>query len=112
MTLIEMGGFGTVRKLKSDDKTLRGIDEAIGSPSFLAVNYTDNYHADCALPVLKKRGYRTIGLLGPGSMPHAFVMRLKEGLPGAAFVDATEFVDHLTAVKSPEEIGMIRSSSH
>src|SRR5882762_9734415 len=58
MTLIEMGG----------------IDEVIGSPSFLAVNYTDNYHADLAIEVLKKRGYRNIGLVGPGSMPHAFVM--------------------------------------
>src|SRR5438093_5777417 len=61
MTLIEMGGFGTVRKLKGDDKIHRGIDEVIGSPAFLAVNYTDNYHADFALPVLKKHGYRTIG---------------------------------------------------
>ena len=83
MTLIEMGGFGAVRRLKGDDTVHRGIDEVIGSPSFLAVNYTDNYHADCALPVLKKRGYRTIGLVGPGSMPHAFVTRLKDGLAGS-----------------------------
>src|SRR5262249_18273156 len=73
MTLIEMGGFSAARKLKGSDPIYRGIDEVIGSPSFLAVNYTDNYHADCALDVLKKRGYRTIGLVGPGSMPHAFV---------------------------------------
>ena len=69
MTLIEMGGFGAVRKLKGTDPIHRGIDEVIGSPSFLAVNYTDNYHADCALSVLRKRGYGTIGLVGPGSMP-------------------------------------------
>ena len=108
MTLIEMGGFGAVRSLKGKDNIHRGIDEVIGSPSFLAVNYTDNYHADCALPVLKKRGYHTIGLVGPGSMPHAFVTRLKEGLPGTAFVDATDFVDRLKALKSPEEIGLIK----
>jgi Xaa-Pro aminopeptidase len=107
MTLIEMGGFGAVRKLKGTDPVHRGIDEVIGSPSFLAVNYTDNYHADCALDVLKKRGYRTIGLVGPGSMPHAFVMHLKEGLSGTTFVDATEFIDHLKAIKSDEEIGLI-----
>src|SRR3954447_11778263 len=108
MTLIEMGGFGAVRKLKGADPVHRGIDEVIGSPSFLAVNYTDNYHADCAIDVLKKRGYRTIGLVGPGSMPHAFVTRLKEGLPGTAFVDATDFVDRLKALKSPEEISLIK----
>jgi Xaa-Pro aminopeptidase len=103
-----MGGFGAVRKLKGTDPVHRGIDELIGSPSFLAVNYTDNYHADCALPALKKHGYRTIGLVGPGSMPHAFVTRLKDELAGTTFVDATEFVDRLKAIKSAEEIGLIQ----
>ena len=83
MTMVEMGGFNTVRNLKGADPVHRGIGELLGSPSFLAVNYTDNYHADCIIPGLKKRGYGTIGLVGPGSLPHAFVMRLKEGLPGA-----------------------------
>jgi hypothetical protein len=67
MTVIEMGGFGVVRKLKGTDPIHRGIDEVIGAPSFLAVNYTDNYHADCALSVLRARGYRTIGLLVPAA---------------------------------------------
>ena len=67
MTLIEMGGFGIVRKLKGSDPVHRGIEEVIGSPSFLSVNYTDGYHADCALSVLKKHGYRTIVLLGPAA---------------------------------------------
>ncbi|MGH6767948.1 MAG: M24 family metallopeptidase [Xanthobacteraceae bacterium] len=108
MTMIEMGGFNTVRNLKGADPVHRGIGELLGSPSFLAVNYTDNYHADCALEVLKKRGYRTIGLVGPGSLPHAFITRIKEGLNGTQFVDATEFIDRLKAIKSEEEIGLIK----
>jgi Xaa-Pro aminopeptidase len=108
MTLIEMGGFGVVRKLKGGDPVHRGIDEVIGSPSFLSVNYTDNYHADCALATLKPRGYRTIGLVAPGSMPHAFITSLKEGLADAAFVDATDWLDLLKAIKSEEEIALIR----
>jgi Xaa-Pro aminopeptidase len=109
MTLIEMGGFGAVRKLKGSDPIHRGIDEVIGSPSFLAVNYTDNYHADCAVPVLKQHGHRTIGLVGPGSMPHAFMTRLQDALGGAVkFVDATDFIDRLKAIKSDEEVGLIR----
>src|SRR5262245_60287697 len=75
-TLVEMGGFGAVRKLSGTDPVHRGIDAVIGSPSFLCVNYTDNYHADCIVPLLKQRGHRTIGLVGPGSMPHALVTRL------------------------------------
>jgi len=108
MTMIEMGGTGVVRKLKGADHVHRGIEEVIGSPSFLSVNYTDNYHADCALAALKKRGYRAIGLVGPGSMPHAFVTRLQGGLAGTTFVDATDFVDRLKAIKSEEEIALTR----
>jgi Xaa-Pro aminopeptidase len=111
MTMIEMGGTSVVRKLKGADPVHRGIDEVIGSPSFLSVNYTDNYHADCALAVLKTRGYRTIGLVGPGSMPHAFVTRLQGGLAGTTFVDATDFVDRLKAIKSEEEIALTRRSA-
>jgi Xaa-Pro aminopeptidase len=105
MTLIEMGGFGAVRKLGGKDNVHRGVDEVIGSPSFLSINYTDNHHADLVLDALKKRGHRTIGLVGPGSMPHAFVTRVKT--LGATFVDATDFVDRLKAIKSEEEIALI-----
>lgn len=109
MTMVEMGGFNTVRNLKGSDPVHRGIGELMGSPSFLAVNYTDNYHADALLPGLKKRGYRSIGLVGPGSLPHAFVMRLKEGLPGTSFVDLTDVIDRLKAIKSAEEIALIET---
>src|SRR5262245_49402965 len=108
MTMVEMGGFDTVRNLKGSDPVHRGVGELLGSPSFLAVNYTDNYHADCIMPGLKKRGYKTIGLVGPGSMPHAFVMRLKEHVSGTTFIDATEFIDRLKAIKSDEEIALIK----
>jgi len=109
MTMVEMGGFNTVRNLKGTDPVHRGVGELIGSPSFFAVNYTDHFHANCILPDLKKRGYGTIGLVGPGSMPHAFVTRLKDGLTGGTkFVDATEFIDRLKAIKSEEEIVLIK----
>jgi len=35
-------------------------------------------------------------------MPHAFVTHLKDGLAGINFVDATDFVDRLKAIKSPK----------
>src|SRR5215475_5487395 len=50
MTMVEMGGNGAVRALKGKDPVHRGIDEVIGSNSFLSANYTDNYHAECVLP--------------------------------------------------------------
>ena len=41
-------------------------------------------------------------------MPHAFVTHLKDGLGGTTFVDATEFIDHLKAIKSAEEIALTK----
>ena len=79
MTLVEMGGFNTVRNLKASDPVHRGIGELMGSPSFLCVNYTDNYHADCIIPGLKKRGTKTIGLVGPGSLHPSGVIYTREG---------------------------------
>jgi Xaa-Pro aminopeptidase len=108
MTLIDMGPKGSVRKLDGNDPLQRGIAEVRSTPSFLTCNYTDNYQADCAVDALKPRGCRSIGLVGPGSMPHAFVTRLKEALSGVNFIDATEFVDRIKAIKSAEELGLIR----
>ena len=108
MTMVEMGGFNAVRNSKAPIGPSRRR-RADGSPSFFAVNYTDHFHAELILPDLKKRGYGTIGLVGPGSMPHAFVTRLKDGLAGSTkFVDATEFIDRLKAIKSEEEIVLIK----
>jgi Xaa-Pro aminopeptidase len=109
MTLIEMGNEGAVRKLNGTDPIHRGIDQVIGSPAFLSVAYTCDQHADYAISVLKQRGCRTVGLVGPAAIPHGFVARLQTVLGGAvSFVDATEFVDRLKAIKSEEEVGLIR----
>ena len=109
MTMVEMGGFNTVRNLKGADPVHRGIGELIGSPSFLAVNYTDNYHADCIVPGLKKRGYKH-HRPGRPRQPAARLRHAAEGaaLPARKFVDATEFVDRLKAIKSAEEIALIK----
>ena len=79
------------------------------TPAFTSVAYTDEYQAEIVAAELKRRGYRTIGWVGSGAMPHKFVARVEKELVGRAqFVDATEFVDHLKAIKSEEEKELIR----
>ena len=61
---------------------------------------------------LKRRGYRTIGWVGSGAMPHRFVARVERELDGKVqFVDATEFIDALKAIKSEEEKALIRRAA-
>jgi Xaa-Pro aminopeptidase len=109
MTVVDMGAKGARRKLDGGDDVNRGVGEMIFTPAFTSVAYTDEYQAELIVEELKRRGYRTIGWVGSGAMPYKFVARITHELDGKAkFVDATEFVDRLKAIKSAEEKGLIR----
>jgi Xaa-Pro aminopeptidase len=113
MTVVDMGPRGARRKLDGSDEVNRGVGEMIFTPAFTSVAYTDEYQAELVAEELKRRGYRTIGWVGSGAMPHRFVARIERDLAGKAkFVDATEFVDRLKAIKSEEEKELIRKAAH
>jgi Xaa-Pro aminopeptidase len=112
MTVVDMGGRGVRRQVDGGDEVNRGVGEMIFTPAFTNVAYTDAYQADLVAAELKRRGYRTIGWVASGAMPHAFVARIERELAGKAkFVDATEFVDRLKAIKSEEEKELIRKAA-
>src|SRR3569833_2120537 len=107
MTVIEMGPMGK-RSAVDKDPLHRGVAEQLCTPSFVSIVYTHGYDADLAVDALKRRSPRTIGLVGKGAMPHALVAALELVLAVAIFADATDLVDRIKAIKSPEEIGLIR----
>jgi len=107
MTVIDMGARGGRRRLDGKDPVHRGVGEVLTTAAFTSIAYTDGYQAERVLEDLKRRDYRRIGLVGAGAMPHGFVARIEQGLP-AEFVDATDFIDRLKAIKSAEEIALIR----
>ena len=109
MITVDMGGRGVRRKLDGHDEGHRGVGEQLFTPAFASVAYTHEYQAEIVAAELDHRGYRTIGWVGAGAMPHKFVARVEGEMAGkATFVDATEFVDHLKAIKSEEEKELIR----
>jgi Xaa-Pro aminopeptidase len=108
MTVIEMGPFDGACDLKGGDPLHRGVGELLHTPSFLSITYTHAYDADLAVSALKRRGYASIGYVGKGALPHAFVSQLEAGLSGTTFVDATEWIDRIKAIKSEEEQDLIR----
>jgi Xaa-Pro aminopeptidase len=110
MSVVEMGRTGETRHLEGDELH-RGVGKLLLTPSFLSINYTHEYDADCVVSELKPRSYQRIGLIGEGALPHAFVARIKSGLRGTEFVDATAHIDHIKAIKSPEEIALIRRTA-
>src|SRR5438270_7203304 len=106
MTLIEMGAKGRRDKLDGKDVNNPGIGEFIASPSFFSIAYTHDYDPVLVADELKRRGYKTVGLIGRGALPSALVDALREKVP-AKLVDASDFVDRIKAIKSAEEIALM-----
>ena len=107
MTTVGQGPFGLDAKL-NNDPIRRGVGRQFGSPSYTAVHYTSTYDAELALKALEPFNGATIGLLGTAQLSYAMVDYLKKHLTKSTFVDASNMVDEIKAVKSPEEIAIIR----
>jgi Xaa-Pro aminopeptidase len=113
MTVVDMGGKGVRRRIDGRDVTHRGVGELIFTPAFLSVAYTHGYQAELVAAELERRAYRTVGWVGSGAMPHKFVVGLERELEGKSrFVDATELIDRLKAIKSEEERELVRKCAH
>ncbi|HEY0919647.1 M24 family metallopeptidase [Devosia sp.] len=107
MTVIEMGEFGAVRELE-DDPVHRGVGRIACTPSFASIAYTNGYDAELLVAELRRTGARTVGLLAPGALPSALTAALAAAL-GLETIDASDLVDEVKAVKSPEEIALLHS---
>jgi Xaa-Pro aminopeptidase len=111
MTVVEHGAAGRRRSLTGNDADNPGVGEIVTTSAFPSVHYTQTYDAEVVSDVLSRRGYSKIGLVGAPGMRHGFVAYLEHTQSGAEIVDETEFIDHAKAVKSDEEIGLIRNAA-
>jgi Xaa-Pro aminopeptidase len=107
MSVVEMGEFGGLRDLGGADALHRGVGRMATTPSFFSVGYSTGYDAALVVDELARAGVTLLGLLTPGALPSA----LTAALAGYAPVDATDLVDRIKAVKSAEEIGLIKASA-
>ena len=112
MTVVEMGPFGGRHTFDRHDPSHRGVDEILHSPSFTSVSYTQGYDARLVADVLRRRRVRTVGLLGAAMLPAAFVAAIRDALPDPdGLEDASDLVDEIKAIKSAEEIALIRRAA-
>jgi Xaa-Pro aminopeptidase len=110
ITLVEMGASGRRDQLGGRDVNNPGIGEIIYSPSFFSIAYTHDYDPALIAGELNHRGYKTIGLVGRGALPSGLVDAIRNTVP-ATLVDASDLVDTIKAVKSAEEIALLRSTA-
>jgi Xaa-Pro aminopeptidase len=109
MTTISSGGRPPA-DLGPPPWAMRGVKRRLTAPYFRSLMYTDAYDADLAAEVLRSKGKGTIGIVGKGMMSAAFYEQLREKLPEGRFIAATNLVDQIKAVKSDEEIALIRKT--
>ena len=111
MTVIDQGSFGRRREFAGKDVYHRGVGEMIYTSFFSSVHYTTGYQGDIVREVIQKRGYKTIGFVVPGTMPHQLVQSVTRDFEGLTVVDITDGIDRLIAIKSEEELKLLRESA-
>lgn len=108
MTVVEMGAFGTDRTTDPAARSTRGVGRVLGTPSFHSVVYTIDYDTELVVKALDEAGAKRVGVLCPQALPHSLVLGLEARFET---VDATDALDRVKAVKSSEEIALIRQTA-
>ena len=110
MTMIGQGPFGLERPLPAEgDGLRRGVGRVLGTPSYASAHYTAAYDAELAATALAPYATGTIGMLGTAAISFALIDTLRRGpLHGARFIDASHVVDPIKAVKSADEMELVR----
>lgn len=83
-----------------------GIELAnnIAVPTFHNAAYADTFVSKEASTIIKKNGYKKIGFVAENLISAALYKNLVSTFPEIEFVNATEMIDNLVAVKSPEQL--------
>ena len=112
MTLVGQGPFNMAKTLPHEgDGTRRGVKQWLTTPSYASCHYTAPYDAALAAKGLQPYASGTIGLVGLYQMSAAMADYIRKEFPKAKFVDATEMVDRIKIIKSPEEQDLVRRAA-
>lgn len=90
--------------------TMRGVKNRLTAPYFRSLYYSNTYDAELAVEALKNKKDAKIGLVGKATMSAVFYEYLLKNLPEAIFVDFTDTIDQIKAIKSDEEISLIKKT--
>jgi Xaa-Pro aminopeptidase len=113
MSLVSQGPFGMIKDLpKEGDGVRRGVKTWMTTPSFVSAHYNAPYDGELAAKALAPYAGGTIGLLGTAQMSVALVDHLRNGrFSNSKFVNASDLVDKVKVIKSPEEIVLIKRTA-
>ncbi len=115
MTLINIGPRmdpeSALTDLSTKDWALRGVKNRFTAPYFPSLHYSKTYDAELIVDLLKSHSDITIGFVALGHIPASFYNYITSNLTGANFTDGTDLVDDIKAIKSDEEIELIKRAA-
>src|SRR3984893_16308413 len=108
MTVVMQGPFGGAEALTAQgDGVRRGVKRVLTAPSYASAVYTNDYDPDLAASALTPFAKGTIGLVCTYQMSLAMGEFLQRRFGDARFVNASDMVDRIKAMKSEEEMELI-----
>ena len=115
MTVINIGPQmdpqSALTDLSSKPWAYRGIKNRFTAPYFPSLCYSNTYDAELIVDLLKPLKNCTVGFVGLGHISVPFHDYIRTHLTAAEFVDATDMVDNIKAIKSDEEIQLIKETA-
>ena len=121
MTVVCQGPFGgneptaqaydTSFDQKGNQSHWRGVKKILTTPSYASAHYTKDYDPELAAKALKPFAAGTIGYVGTYQMSYAMLDTIKRVFPKARYVDASELVDKIKVIKSPEEQELVKRAA-
>jgi len=111
MTVVAQGPFGGSTVTAHGNGAWRGVKRILTTPSYASAHFTKEYDPELAAKALEPYAKGTIGLLGTYQMSFALVDHIKRKYASAKYVDASELVDRIKVIKSPEEMELVRRAA-
>ncbi len=115
MTVINIGPHMDPESAKTDLSTkawaYRGVKRRLTAPYFPTLHYSNTYDAELIVEQLRSIKDCAVGFVALGHIPAAMYNYLKSHLSNATFTDATDLVDNIKAIKSDEEIAIIKQAA-
>jgi Xaa-Pro aminopeptidase len=109
MTMISHGPRAPAEPLPAAS-AVRGVKKRVSLPYNASLAYTNIWDAEVAVAELAKYRNCRIGLVGMAFINAAFYKYLTEHLDTARFEVVTDMIDAIKAIKSDEELGLIKET--
>lgn len=90
---------------------LRGVKEVLYAPFAPTLNFTAGSEAGLVIDYIRKKDPKRVGWIGKASITAGVMKKVMAAFPNVEFVDITNEFDMIKALKSDEEMELVRETA-